>query len=184
MTVEITNVNGERITPAYVQELSHELPAVEEISEDMRLTAFNHATPITRNPKLAVRFFGNLLGLRNAFEHANPDQTDSTIVAIGNEEQRDFLRYIASPTAPAGYVGTGNVHHIAMAVEDDGDQLRIMRQLNDSGVGNSGIVDWFWFKSLYFRDPDGNLLEIATNGPGYAVDEPQEKLGSRLVLAP
>jgi glyoxalase family protein len=184
VTVEITKPNGEHITSAYVQELSREFPAVEDISGDMRLTAFNHATPITRNPKLTVKFFGKLLGLKNAFEHSNPDQHDTTIVAIGNEDQPDFLRYIASPTAPVGYVGTGNVHHIAMAVEDDEDQLRIMRQLNDSGVGNSGIIDRFWFKSLYFRDPDGNLLEIATKGPGYAADEPQDKLGSSLVLAP
>ena len=60
----------------------------------------------------------------------------------------------------------------------------IMRKLNASGVGNSGIIDRFWFKSLYFRDPDWNLLEIATKGPGYTADEPLDQMGSRLVLAP
>ena len=71
-----------------------------------------------------------------------------------------------------------------MAVEDDGAQKAILRRLNASGVSNSGVIDRFWFKSLYFRDPDGNLLEIATKGPGYSTDEPPEKLGARLVLAP
>ena len=184
VTVEITKSNDEQIDSEYVQELNGDLPAVEEISSDMRLTAFNHATPVARNPERTVRFFSKLLGLRNSFSRTNPDQDDSTIVAIGNDNQPDFLRYLASPTAPLGYVGVGNVHHIAMAVEDDNDQLRILRRLKASGINNSGIVDRFWFKSLYFRDPDGNLLEIATKGPGYTADEPLEKLGSRLVLAP
>jgi glyoxalase family protein len=71
-----------------------------------------------------------------------------------------------------------------MCVEDDVAQQRILRQLNMLNVPNSGVIDRFWFKSLYFRDPDGNLLEIATKGPGYSADESPEKLGSHLVLAP
>ena len=71
-----------------------------------------------------------------------------------------------------------------MAVEDEKDQLKVMRHLDSAGIQNSGVIDRFWFKSLYFRDPEGNLLEIATKGPGYAADEPPEKLGTRLVLAP
>jgi glyoxalase family protein len=181
---EITKPNDENVTSDYVQELKRELPAIREITEDMKLTAFNHATPVTRNPDVTVRFFNKMLGLQSPFRLTNPDQNSTTILAIGNENQPDFLRYIASATASAGDVGTGSIHHIAMAVEDDEGQMKIMRQLNSSGVGNSGIIDRFWFKSLYFRDPDGNLLEIATKGPGYTADEPLEKLGSHLVLAP
>jgi len=182
--VEITKPNDDDVKSDYLKEFSSQSPPVKEITQDMKLTAFNHATPVTRNPEITVRFFSRLLGLKNAFKQPNPDQTDTTILAIGNDDQPDFLRYLASPTAPMGYVGAGNVHHIAMAVEDDNDQLRILRHLEASGLRNSGIIDRFWFKSLYFRDPDGNLLEIATKGPGYSADEPPDKLGTRLVLAP
>jgi glyoxalase family protein len=182
--VEITKPNDEGITSDYVHELTDEASAVTEISPDMRLTSFDHASPVTLNSEVTVRFLGKLLGLSNYFKRKNPDQNDTQIIGIGNKDGPDFLRYLASPTAPLGEVGTGSVHHIALAVEDEKAQQLILRRLNASGVPNSGVIDRFWFKSVYFRDPDGNLLEIATKGPGYSADEPQEKLGSRLVLAP
>ena len=182
--VEITKPNDEDVSKDYVSELKAELPRIEEIGPDMRLTTFNHASPVTLNPDLAVRFLSKLLGLKNAFKRPNPDQSDTSIVGVGCDDQPDFLRYLASQNAPIGEVGTGSIHHIAMAVEDEKDQLKIQRRMNASGIYNSGVIDRFWFKSLYFRDPDGNLLEIATKGPGYTADEPLHKLGSRLVLAP
>lgn len=184
VTVEITKPHSESVSPDYVEEMSRNLPQIEAVSPDMRLATFNHASPVTRDPDFTVRFFEKFLGLKNGFRRTNPDDRSTSIVGVGNDGQPDFLRYLAAPSAPLGHVGTGSVHHIAMSVEDEQDQLRIMRSLSDAGIGNSGIVDRFWFKSLYFHDPDGNLLEIATKGPGYTADEPLEKLGSRLVLAP
>ncbi len=182
--VEITKPNGEGVASDYLKELSSEPPYIGEVSPDMRLTVFNHATPVTRDPEFTVRFFNRMLGLKSAYTRKNQDQADTSILAIGNDDRPDFLRYLASPRAPLGDVGVGSVHHIAMAVESDDDQLRIMKHLNASGIKNSGVIDRLWFKSLYFRDPDGNLLEIATKGPGYSADEPLDKLGSRLTLPP
>jgi glyoxalase family protein len=101
---------------------------------------------------------------------------------VGSGDNPGFLKYLTAPDARTGMVGKGNIHHIAVAVEEDEDQLKIKRKLDDAGVRNSGVIDRFWFKSLYFRDPDYNLLEIATKKPGYGVDEPPEKLGTSLVL--
>jgi len=182
--IEITRPNKDGVTSDYVEELTRDISSVKEITPAMKLSSFNHATPVTRDPEFTVRFLNRFLGLKSAFTRTNPDQADTYIVAVGNEAQPDFLRYLATPNAPLGDVGTGSIHHIALAVENDNDQARIMRKLNASDIGNSGIVDRYWFKSLYFHDPDGNLLEIATRGPGYTADEPLERLGSRLVLPP
>jgi len=181
VTVEITAPNNE-VTQEYLDESGKNLISVSFIAPDMRLIKFNHATPIANDVKLTSLFYDKLLGLHNTTTKANPDQEGTSILEIGNEDQPDFMRYLISEDASVGFVGKGNVHHIAMAVEDDESQLRIMRRLNDLGVQNSGVIDRFWFHSLYFRDPEGNLLEIATKGPGYAADESPGELGSKLVL--
>lgn len=85
-------------------------------------------------------------------------------------------------TPPASQ-GAGGVHHVAFRIPDDeyeawGERLNALR------IGNSGPVDRFYFKSLYFREPNGILFEIATDGPGFATDEPMEHLGESLALPP
>ena len=182
VTVEIAAAHTESVSEGYIRESDQHLPDVHGISPDMRLSTFNHASPVTSDPNLTSRFFDKLLGLAKSSTAPNPDQSSASILGLGNEERPDFLRYLHPPQPREGFVGIGNIHHIAMAVDEDEDQLRIMRRLNDAGMENSGIIDRFWFRSLYVRDPDGNLLEIATKKPGYTADEPLEKLGTGLVL--
>ena len=182
VVIELTSENSEGVTKDYLSEESRRDEDIGHLTRNMRLTVFNHASPITSDLDLTSKFLSNFIGLRKSFVRPNPDQEGTAILGMGNEEREDFLRYLSSPNAAQGLVGIGNIHHIAMSVEEDEDQLRIMQRLNEVGMENSGIVDRFWFKSLYFRDPDGNLLEIATKKPGYTADEPLEKLGSSLVL--
>jgi glyoxalase family protein len=181
-TVEITASNKEVASADYFEGVMRNLPTVTEVTRDMKLSTFNHASPITTDPDSTTKFFEKFVGLENKFTIPNPDQKNAAILAIGNDDRPGFLRYLVSSSAPDGLVGEGSIHHIAMAVEDDEAQRKILERMNEIGLQNSGIIDRFWFHSLYFRDPDGNLLEIATRNPGYAVDEPLEKLGSGLVL--
>ena len=73
---------------------------------------------------------------------------------------------------------------MAFRVRDDAEQAEWLKRLTGLGIGTSGVVDRFYFKSLYFRISYGILFEIATDGPGFAADEPLATLGERLALPP
>lgn len=181
--IELTCRDDEGVDQSYLNEAFSEELTVESVSADMRLRSIDHASPIATDAGLLERFLFKTLGLRRVSRMENPHDLSSVILGMGSEEN-DFLRYIVRPGAPQGSIGIGSIHHVAVKVMDEDEQKEIIRTLDSIGIPHSGIVDRFWFKSVYFRDPFGNLLEVATDGPGYTVDEPQETLGSRLALPP
>ena len=88
------------------------------------------------------------------------------------------------PDAQRGTWGLGSVHHIAWRVPDDAAQREVQASVAKAGGRPTEVIDRFWFRSVYFREPGGALFEVATDGPGFAVDEPTESLGERLILPP
>jgi glyoxalase family protein len=83
-----------------------------------------------------------------------------------------------------GAWGVGSVHHLAWRVDDEAHQLAVRAQVESAGWQATPVIDRFWFKSVYFKEPGGVLFELATEGPGFAVDEDREHLGETLVLPP
>jgi glyoxalase family protein len=93
------------------------------------------------------------------------------------------LHVAVQPNLPAAGQGAGGVHHVAFRAADS-DYDAWAERLGEMRVPNSGKVDRYWFRSLYFREPNGVLFEIATDGPGFGVDEDMATLGEKVVLAP
>ncbi len=94
------------------------------------------------------------------------------------------LHVAVRPDLAVARPGAGGVHHIAFRAPDDREHRAWVKRLASFGVPNSGVVDRFYFRSLYFREPGGILFEIATDGPGFAADEPAETMGTKLALPP
>ena len=94
------------------------------------------------------------------------------------------LHVSVEPDLPLARLGAGGVHHVAFRTPNDDEHAQWIQRLNDLGIPNTGRVDRFYFRSLYFREPNGILFEIATDGPGFAVDEAPETLGESLALPP
>lgn len=88
------------------------------------------------------------------------------------------------PAERRGAWGVGSVHHVAFQVADEEEQLAVRRQVAEAGAHPTPVIDRFWFRSVYFREPGGVLFELATLGPGFTVDEDPGLLGERLILPP
>lgn len=89
-----------------------------------------------------------------------------------------------TPDARPGMWGVGSVHHLAWRVGDDAHEMAVRSRIEAAGLGATPVIDRFWFKSVYFKEPGGVLFELATDGPGFTVDEDAGTLGETLVLPP
>ena len=88
------------------------------------------------------------------------------------------------PAAGRGAWGRGSIHHLAWRVDDEAHQLEVRARVLEGGSRPTPVIDRFWFKSVYFPEPGGVLFELATDGPGFSVDEDSAHLGESLVLPP
>ena len=91
---------------------------------------------------------------------------------------------MVQPDLPPSRLGAGGVHHVAFRTPNEEEYHAWTERLNGLGIANSGEVDRYYFRSLYFREPNGILFEIATDGPGFGVDEDPATLGEQVVLPP
>ena len=144
--------------------------------------------PITISvPKLAPTdaVLRQALNMRPVREYANPygAGTAVQVYEMGPGGPGAELHVAVEPELPRAAQGAGGVHHVAFRVPDDAYDAWTER-LGEYRLPNSGPVDRYWFRSLYFREPNGVLFELATDGPGFGVDEDEATLGEKVVLAP
>ncbi|MGQ0650559.1 MAG: VOC family protein [Gemmatimonadaceae bacterium] len=150
-----------------------------------RTAGFHHITMVSSSAARTLAFYRGLLGIGLVKRTVNFDDPHSYHLYFGDETGAPgtILMFFEWGSAPEGSPGVGGVHHLALGVGTPEAQLKWKRRLIDAGVRVSGPYNRGWFRSIYFADPDGQILEIATKGPGYTLDEPADALG-RLELFP
>jgi len=118
--------------------------------------------------------------------YPHPDSAQHTIhvFAMGSGGPGAELHVAVRPDLPFTQPGAGGVHHVAFRVPTTSEHEAWQQHLTSVGIRTSGIIDRYYFQSIYFREPNGVLFELATDGPGFDVDEPLESLGERLALPP
>ena len=122
----------------------------------------------------------NMRGVRDYAAHG----AQIHVFAMGEGGPAAELHVIETKNLPVARQGAGGAHHVAFRTPDDTQYHAWTRRLNELRIPNSGEIDRFYFRSLYFREPNGVLFEIATDGPGFAGDEPMDRLGESLALPP
>lgn len=144
--------------------------------------------PITisvRNLAPTRELLTKVVNMREARAYASPDgEGEVHVFAMGDGGPAAELHVAVQPGLPIARQGAGGVHHVAFRTPDLDGMHAWTSRLAEFGVQSSGEVERYYFRSLYFREPGGNLFEIATDGPGFAVDEPMDTLGERLTLPP
>ncbi len=108
--------------------------------------------------------------------HSNVDGSSRYVLG------HSFVDVVADLSAPRTILGAGSVHHVAFRIANDDQQKALLERLHSAGVQASPVMDRTYFHSIYFREPGGVLFEVATDAPGFVVDELEAELGQNLKL--
>ena len=148
----------------------------------LRITGLHHITIICSRLDQTVAFYRDLLGMRVVKQTLNQDDPNARHFFFGDASGRPgtVVSCFEYPQMEPGKIGLGSTHHFALGVESL-EELRAWREyLTSRGVSCTEVLDRTYFSSIYVRDPDGHIVEIATAGPGFTVDESEDELGSRM----
>jgi catechol 2,3-dioxygenase-like lactoylglutathione lyase family enzyme len=164
--------------------LDEDRPAPAEQPRRMALRGLHHVTAICRDLERTTAFYRDLLGLPLVREDANPDDPDARHFWFGSGHAPDgdeganggsdgagrypgsLVSFMEYPEMPQGQVGVGSTHHFAFVVDTADEQEAWRDYLREHGVSCTDVFDRGGFASIYLRDPDGHIVEIATRGPG------------------
>ena len=151
----------------------------ESTGDPHAIRGFHGATISLEGYEATARLLTETFGFHLIDQHGNRFRYASEAGGIGTH-----VDLLCIPDARRGALGAGTVHHIAWRTESDETQLEWRERLVDLGYNVTPVMDRQYFHSIYFREPGGVLFEIATDPPGFAIDEAPEQLGTHLKLPP
>jgi len=149
------------------------------VGADAAIRGLHSVTMLVRRAAPTLEFMTSVLGYAVVGEAAN-----RTRVAAGGDAPGHVIDIVEDPDADPAVNGLGTVHHVAMAIGSNEEQLRLREELVSLGVRVTEVRDRCYFQSIYFREPGGVLFEVATIQPGFTVDEDPGSLGRGLKLPP
>lgn len=153
------------------------------IPADHFIRGLDAVTLTVRRLEPTANILTQVMGLREDRTYTHDGQS-FTVFVMGAGGPGNELHIAERTDLPRAAAGVGGVHHVAFRTPNDAEHTEWLTHLRMAGIGTSGQIDRFYFRSLYFREPGGILFEIATDGPGFATDEDPAHLGESLALPP
>lgn len=148
-----------------------------EVGSQVAIRGFFNTTLSLRQLEPTANILTDILGYRQTKQEGNRYRFVTPSVPVAS-----VIDIVVSPDGPAGRNAGGTIHHIAFRVIDDVAQMHYREKIMSKGLLATAKIDRDYFFSVYFREPGGVLFEIATDNPGFTVDEPLSELGSSLKL--
>jgi glyoxalase family protein len=149
------------------------------VDERHAIRGFHSVTMTLAETAKTFRLLTETMGFRQSSE-----QDNRTRFVTGDGRPHSIVDVVESPEGPEGDESIGSVHHVAWRTADADSQVAWRERLMAAGRNVTPVIDRWYFKSIYYREPGGVLFEIATDGPGFTVDESPERLGTTLSLPP
>ncbi|CAN5719927.1 ring-cleaving dioxygenase [soil metagenome] len=149
------------------------------VPAEQAVLGFHHVTLSERDPERTTKLMTETLGFRQVEESDGRHRFEAGEGGPGN-----LMDVVDGSNDSRGRMGVGTVHHVAFRAENDEHQLEIREEIAELGYDVTSVLDRNYFHSIYFREPGGVLFEIATDPPGFDVDENPKELGTSLKLPP
>jgi glyoxalase family protein len=149
------------------------------VDRDHAIRGFHSVTMTVAEATATADLLVGTMGFRKTGQEKNRTRFET-----GAGGQDSIVDVVESPEGPEGEESIGTVHHVAWRAVDAGHQAEWREVLVKAGRNVTPVIERYYFKSIYYREPGGILFEIATDGPGFTVDEPLDSLGASLSLPP
>lgn len=147
------------------------------IKEDFAIKGFSHVELSLSSSERTMEL------LTTTLHHVVLEEQDGRLRLFSHENAPgNYLDLVSRPAMPQQQQGSGSIHHVALGTADEETQMRLRKKIQKQGLFISEVKDRQYFKSIYFREPGGVLFEVATQGPGFLIDEKPETLGQELKL--
>ncbi|WP_077324322.1 ring-cleaving dioxygenase [Virgibacillus siamensis] len=156
------------------------------VPNEKGIVGLGPVTLTVKDPEPTFNVLTDLLTFKQTGSYSSTEgnQEDVLVFETGEGGTGAEVHLKIQPDLPRERPGRGSVHHVAFRVDNE-EELAVWRdRVKEARIPNSGLVDRFYFKSLYFREPNGILFELATDGPGFTTDEDPDHLGETLALPP
>ncbi|HEX8916657.1 MAG TPA: ring-cleaving dioxygenase [Humisphaera sp.] len=176
--------DGTRLTLAEADAAATDPAPAADVPAEKAILGLSAVTIVVSQLDPTAAFLTDTLGFKPLGQAGNRAWFEPTGVPLVNAVGRQSIEVVADANAPRPVLGVGSVHHVAWRVPDDAAQARVRALVEGKVTGLTETKDRSYFRSIYFREPGGTIFEVATDGPGFPVDEPVESLGTTLKLPP
>lgn len=186
LTLDFSDLEGQRFSLIADSSTDNIVPWTKIIPTEHAIRGLGAVTLTVPQEKPTANVLTQVMNMTKVSEYPSPNNQTYHVsvyqMTEGNSSTELHLEI--RPDLPPARPGAGGMHHVAFRVPNAEAHAAWLERLSQFGIRHSGLIDRYYFKAAYFREPNGILFEISTDDPGFATDEPEETLGQRLALPP